>query len=89
GLAARLLALLPRPDLVVYFELPPEQALDRVATRGEDSETLAGLRSFDAGYRSLPEFSSFAVIDASLPRAAVAGQLEQLIRSRRPAASAS
>jgi len=89
GLAVWLLWLLPRPDLVVYFELPPEQALDRVAARGEDSETLAGLRSFDAGYRSLPEFSSFAVIDASLPPAAVAGQVEQLIRSRRPAPSAS
>jgi dTMP kinase len=85
GLAARLLDLLPRPDLVVYFEVPPELALARVALRGEDSETLAELRAFDAGYRALPEFGNFAVIDASRPRADVAGQLEQLIRSRRPA----
>ncbi|WP_262106355.1 thymidylate kinase [Arthrobacter sp. Marseille-P9274] len=89
GLAARLLDRLPRPDLVVYFAIPPERALARVALRGEDSETLAELRSFDAGYRALPEFGDFTIIDASRPRADVAGQLEQLIRSRRPAAGES
>jgi len=87
GPAAPLLDLLPRPDLVIYFAIPPEQALARVAIRGEDSETLAGLASFDAGYRSLPEFGSFEQIDASLPRAEVAGQLERLIRARCPTVS--
>ncbi|GLB69085.1 dTMP kinase [Arthrobacter mangrovi] len=83
--SARLLNLLPRPDLVVYFDIPPEQALARVALRGEDSETLPGLARFAAGYRALPEFRGFAVIDAGGPRADVADQLEQLIRLRRPA----
>lgn len=84
SLSARLLNLFPRPDLVVYFDIPPEQALARVALRGEDSETLQGLSSFAAGYRALPEFVGFAVIDAGGPRADVADQLEQLIRLRRP-----
>lgn len=85
SLSARLLALLPRPDLVVYFDIPPEQALARVALRGEDSETLPGLASFAAGYRALAQFGDFAVIDAGGPRTDVADQLEQLVRLRRPA----
>lgn len=70
-----LLAVLPRPDAVVHFELDPALALRRIDRRAADTETLQGLTDFQAGYASLPEYATFTVLDASRPPAAVRADL--------------
>ena len=59
-----LLRRLPAPDLVIHFDIAPEQALERILLRGTDSETLEELTALSQGYRTLPEFPGFVRIDA-------------------------
>ncbi len=59
-----LLRILPPPDLVVNFDITPEQALDRILLRATDTETLEELAALSDAYRSLPEFPGFVGIDA-------------------------
>ncbi|WLQ08661.1 thymidylate kinase [Arthrobacter oryzae] len=59
-----LLKRLPAPDLVIHFDVAPEQALERILLRGTDSETLEELTALSEGYRALPEFPGFVRIDA-------------------------
>ncbi|MEV7133781.1 thymidylate kinase [Arthrobacter sp. NPDC093128] len=59
-----LLRRLPKPDLVIHFDLAPEQALERILLRGTDTETLEELTALSEGYRALPEFPGFLRIDA-------------------------
>ena len=68
-----LLGRLPQPDAVVHFVIDPAEAHGRVAARGTDSESLYDLAAFDRGYRELPEYAGFLLIDASgTPEAVVA-----------------
>ncbi|MEG9250081.1 dTMP kinase [Arthrobacter sp. Soc17.1.1.1] len=62
---------LPTPDIVFYFDVPPDIAYSRIRRRAADTETLEHLHAFDEAYRELVEFPSFITIDASNP----AGQL--------------
>lgn len=59
-----LLRHLPGPDLVIHFDIAPEQALERILLRGTDTETLEELTALSEGYRALPEFPGFLRIDA-------------------------
>ncbi|WP_049828795.1 hypothetical protein, partial [Arthrobacter sp. RIT-PI-e] len=61
--------LLPAPEVIVYFDLSVDEALARVNARGTDVETLAGLSALNAGYRELPEYAGFTLIDADRPTA--------------------
>jgi dTMP kinase len=56
---------LPRPDLTLYLEVPPEQARDRLTARGSGLEDTSFLRANDRAYRDLPEFSDFVVVPGS------------------------
>lgn len=75
---------LPAPDITVHFDLPVETALARVRARATDSETSAGLRVLDAGYRRLPEFADFVLVDATRPTGTVLESLLALIDRNRP-----
>ncbi|MFD1211686.1 dTMP kinase [Arthrobacter sp. GCM10027362] len=79
GLAGVLHALFPKPDLVVFFAISPEQAFRRVRDRGADVESLEFLRAFDTGYRALGEFKDFHIIAAGRSRTEVVDQLEAVI----------
>ncbi|MDQ0757327.1 thymidylate kinase [Arthrobacter sp. B3I4] len=59
-----LLRLLPRPDVVFYFDVPAHLALTRIFKRATDTEDLETLEDFDKGYRELDDFPSFVRIDA-------------------------
>lgn len=63
----RLHQFLPAPDVVAHFQLPADVALARVRARATDIESLEDLTALDAGYRSLPEYSTFTLIDADRP----------------------
>lgn len=56
--------VLPAPDVVAHFDLPIGVALARVEARATDLETPAGLSALAEGYRRLPDYASFTLIDA-------------------------
>lgn len=56
---------IPRPAITLYLDMPPELASDRVTTRGIDEEPVERLRALSAAYRSLPEFETFTLVDAT------------------------
>ncbi|MFC0532269.1 dTMP kinase [Phytohabitans kaempferiae] len=58
-------ALFPRPDMTFFLALDAAEAVRRIDLRGEDHESEEFLATSDVAYRSLPEFKSFVVIDAS------------------------
>ncbi|WFE66837.1 thymidylate kinase [Micromonospora sp. WMMD714] len=72
-------AFFPRPDLVCFLAVTPELARRRVLARGIDTEELAHLTALDAGYRALPEFGSFILIDGNADPATVAGALDRAV----------
>lgn len=74
-----LLQLLPKPDLVIHFDITPEQALERILLRATDTETLEELSALDAGYRALPEFPGFLRIDAGAAQEDVLAALTDAI----------
>ncbi|WP_457973599.1 thymidylate kinase [Arthrobacter sp. D1-17] len=74
-----LLRKLPAPDLVVYLDVEPQQAHDRIVARGTDKESLADLTSLRDAYRSLPEFAYFTIVDAGVPEHEVLAGLQRVI----------
>ena len=71
--------VLPAPDVVAYFEVPVPTALARVDARGTDVEIAEDLAALDAGYRSLPNFAGFTLIDANRSPDEVVADLMRLI----------
>jgi dTMP kinase len=69
----------PQPDIVVFFAVPPADAVERVALRGKDREELAHLVAYDAAYRALPEFATFEVLDASRSIDEVQAELRRIV----------
>lgn len=74
-----LLRLVPAPDLVIHFDIAPEQALERILLRGTDTETVEELTALDDGYRALPEFPDFLRIDAGAAQDEVLAALTDAI----------
>ncbi|MFC0003055.1 dTMP kinase [Micromonospora siamensis] len=72
----------PRPDVVCFLAVPPAVAQARVLARGIDTEELAHLDALDAGYRSLPEFGSFVVVDGDRPPDEVAAALDRVVAAQ-------
>jgi dTMP kinase len=77
----RLYGCIPRPNLVYLLSVPALTAHRRVELRGRDREDPAYLAAFEAAYRSLPEFASFRMIDASGDPAAVQQALQTAVIS--------
>jgi dTMP kinase len=73
--ARRAYSLFPRPDLTFFLAIDPAEAVRRIDRRGEDHESEEFLAASAAAYRSLPEFGSFAIIDASGTPDEVAAQI--------------
>lgn len=74
-----LLEMLPQANAVVYFDIPAEQAHQRITLRGEDQETLEDLQKFSAGYSQLPWYPGFTIVDASGTTESSARQLHRII----------
>ncbi|CAM3212034.1 dTMP kinase [Stackebrandtia soli] len=75
---------LPRPDITLFFELPPQLAHERVTARGIDHESVDALTALDAAYRSLPEAANYTHIDAAGDADTVAEAVRTRIRSGLP-----
>lgn len=76
-LARRAYALFPRPDVTFFLAVDPVEAVRRIDLRAEDHESEGFLATSDAAYRSLPEFGSFVIIDASGTPDEVAAQIDE------------
>ncbi|MBK3571231.1 MULTISPECIES: dTMP kinase [unclassified Streptomyces] len=63
-LLRRLYAALPEPDVVLYLDVDPRVAAERVERRGVDRNTVEHLSRFRSAFHALPEFPSFRVVDA-------------------------
>ena len=84
---AALARTLPAPDVVVFLDVSPEEAVRRIAARGADTEGVEYLRAYRDGYLGLPEFAGFRRVDADGAQPGVLGELEEIVgRSRRLAA---
>src|SRR5262245_31944992 len=81
----QVLGLLPDPDLVIFLHVPPDEAYARLAARGEGTERLAYLVANEQGYRSLPEFGEFLVVDGSGGVEAVHAAVRDQVTARWPA----
>lgn len=74
-----LLRKLPAPDLVIYLDIHPKQAHDRIGARGTDEESLADLTALRDAYRSLPWFAGFTILNAGVPEDEVLAALKRVI----------
>ena len=74
-----LLKALPAPDAVVHFDIDPGEAHRRIMARGTDDETLEDLIAFRDAYQQLPEYQDFVKVDATLPPAELARQLDGIV----------
>ena len=55
--------------------------------RGTDNETLADLVALRDGYRAMPEYPGFVLLDADCPPAELAARLARIVADRAAVAS--
>jgi dTMP kinase len=58
----RLLGGAPKPDLTIFLDVSPAEAVRRINVRGIDEESPEFLEAFRAAYIDLPEFPDFVSI---------------------------
>ncbi len=80
------LGRLPRPDLIIYLEVPPMQAHARLTRRSSGLEQLDSLQANDRAYRELPEFGDFEIVPGTGSIGQVQARLQAALRRRFPAA---
>ena len=74
-----LISVLPAPDAVVYLDVEPELAHERIVARGTDAETLADLVALRDAYRAMPEYPGFIQLDADCVPAEVVARLARIV----------
>lgn len=80
----RLFAGLPEPDLTIFLDVTPNEAVRRIDSRGIDSESLEFLEEFRAAYLGLPEFPGFVTVNGDGERSAVQSLMRQAVRAEFP-----
>jgi dTMP kinase len=61
-LLRRLFSVFPTPDIVLYMDVDPKLAAERVFKRGRDTNSSDYLMRLREGYMSLPEMQQFQVV---------------------------
>lgn len=77
----RLLAIVPRPDLVIRLRVDPAVACERVRVRGIDTETVEGLSRLSQAMDHYGNLSNWLEVDASGTPDATARQVLALIEA--------
>lgn len=75
---------LPEPDLVVFLDVSPVVARERLERRGKDVDELEWLERADAAYRSLPEWEQFTRVDGDRPTIEIVADVAALVRPGGP-----
>ena len=83
-----ILGRLPKPDLLLYLDVPAGVAYRRLTQRESGREETAFLEANDRGYRELPEFSGFTVVPGSGSVADVQEALRAAVSARYPVLAA-
>jgi dTMP kinase len=81
-----LLGRLPRPDLIIYLDVPPGRAYRRLAERNSGQEETAYLLANDRAYRELPEFAAFEVVPGLGSVTQVQARVREALRRHFPGA---
>ncbi|WP_027644741.1 dTMP kinase [Salinispora oceanensis] len=71
----------PRPQVTFLLAVNPAEAYRRIERRGTDHESMRYLIAADRAYRSLPEHSTFVLVDADRPADEVSQQIREHLRS--------
>ena len=81
GLLPWLLSVLPAPDAVVFLDVEPALAHQRIVARGTDTETLEDLVALRDAYRAMPEYQGFIQLDADCPPGDVVDRLARIVEA--------
>ncbi|GAA2357025.1 thymidylate kinase [Catellatospora methionotrophica] len=87
-LLRRLFGVFPEPDIVLFADVDPQVAADRVRRRGRDLDSLDFLTRLRAGYLSLPEARRFHLLPGAADPAEVLDAAWRAVAPLIPAASA-
>lgn len=74
-----LLSRLPVPDVIIYLDVPPDEAHRRLTARTAGLEEPGFLRANERGYRDLPEFGDFTVVPGTGSVAQVQARLRAVL----------
>lgn len=77
----------PTPDVVLFIDVPPELAVERVSKRGRDVNSLDFLTRLRDGFWALPEMSQFHVLDGTADPALVGERAWQVVAQVAPAST--
>lgn len=87
-LLRRLFSVFPVPDIVLFVDVEPRVAAERVIRRGRDTNTLDFLTRLRDGYRSLPEMRRFHTVPGDVGRETVLDLAWRLVTPKIPSLSA-
>jgi len=82
------LGRLPRPDLIIYLDVTPDEAYRRLTVRSSGLEKADFLRANDRGYRELAEFTDFEIVPGTGSVAQVHARVQDALRRRFPGTGA-
>jgi len=71
ALLRRLFSVFPAPDIVLFMDVDPKVAMERVFKRGRDTNSLKYLVRLREGFMSLPEMQQFHVLTGDADPATV------------------
>lgn len=82
ALLARLYSVFPDPDIVLFMDVDPKVAAERVFKRGRDTNSLDFLTRLRDGYMSLPEMRQFQVLPGDAGPATVLDDAWRIVTSK-------
>jgi dTMP kinase len=78
----RLYSVFPAPDVVLFVDVDPHVAGERVLRRGRDTETLDFLTRLRDSFRSLPEWPQFEVLPGAREPGTVVDEAWRIVAPR-------
>lgn len=78
----RLFSVFPAPDIVLFIDVDPKIAVERVFKRGRDTNSLKYLVRLRDGFMSLPEMRQFQVLAGDADPAAVLDDAWRIIKPK-------
>ena len=84
ALLRRLFSAFPTPDVVLFIDVDPKVAVERVFKRGRDTNSLDFLVRLRDGYMSLPEMRQFHVLNGDADQATVVDEAWRVVAPLSP-----
>jgi dTMP kinase len=82
SLLRRLFSVFPAPDVVLFMEVDPNVATERVRRRGRDTNSVDFLTRLRDGYMSLPEMRRFQVLTGDADPVTVLDEAWRIVRPK-------